>query len=228
MAHGEEQGRLGEAVEQFNRRQKREDGAQVASCLASGLTILRESLYCRVHHDVEIAVGTDSMTMPLSESKAKRRTMREIEAYQIAESAAAARDFGYVEDWDPWYPEWLVRLRLGQDKPDREIVDRAKDYLAEPADRRCLAFSDELGRVLPESRRAPLVLFQLMPLAVEIATACAFADRDTALRLRQQQTAILPAITDCPQCQGKLLECVEQCRACGNPLWKYGWLTAVD
>ena len=85
-----------------------------------------------------------------------------------------------------------------------------------------------MGRVLPESRHAPLVLFLLFPLAVQIVTASAFDDRGTASGQRRQQTAILPAITDCRQCRGQLLEFTEQCTACGNPLWKYDWLTAVD
>ncbi|MGD0655262.1 MAG: hypothetical protein ABSA16_13025 [Thermoguttaceae bacterium] len=37
-----------------------------------------------------------------------------------------------------------------------------------------------------------------------------------------------PAIADCRQCSGQVLECTEQCRTRGNPLCKYERLTAVD
>lgn len=228
MTEREPSDSLAEAVEEFNRHEDRDDGARVVPCLSSGLTVLRQSMYDRVHFDVEREIGADSMTMPLSEMKASRRTTREIEAFQVVESTVAARELSYVSGADEWYLEWLAALRLGGRQPDLEIRERCLGYLSKPADGRRLAFSDALGRVLPESRRAPLVLFRLMPMAVRIATACAFSDRTTATGLRQQQVAILPAIVDCQQCQGRLLECDEPCPACGNPLWKYRWLTAVD
>lgn len=219
---------LAEAVEEFNRHEQREDGARVVGCLLGGLTLLQRSMYDRVHIDVEREIGADSMTKPLSEMKASRRTTREIEAFQIAESAAAARELSYVGGTDEWYLQWLSALRLEGRRLDIEIRQQCLDYLAKSADARRLAFSDALGRVLPESRRAPLVLFRLLPMAVRIVTASAFSDRTTAAGLRQQQVAILPAIIDCHECQGRVLECGEACPACGNPLWKYRWLTAVD
>jgi len=72
------------------------------------------------------------------------------------------------------------------------------------------------------------VLFRLVPLAVQIVTALAFGDRDAASQLRKQQRTILPAIADCHECRGKVLPCDRQCPTCGNPLWKYQWLVAVD
>lgn len=228
MEQPDSDNRLAKAAEEFNRHEPRKDGTRVAGCLAGGLTILRDSLFLRMHHEVERAVGIDSMLMPVSEVKTKQQATRQIEAYQIAESAAAASHLGYVETADDWYFQWLARLRLGRRGLDARILEQSKGYLAETSDRRRLAFSDMLGRVLPESRHAPLVLFRLFPLSIQIVTACAFGDRGTASGLRRQQTAILPAITDCRECRGQLLECTEQCSACGNPLWKYDWLTAVD
>jgi len=220
--------RLAEAAEEFDRHEPRTDGAQAAACLAAGLTILRDSLFLRMHHEVERAVGIDSMLMPVSEVKTRHQTTRQIEAYQIAESAAAASHLGYVDAADDWYFQWLARLRLGRHGLDAKTLEQARGYLAETSDRRRLAFGDALARVLPESQHAPLVLFRLFPLAVQIVTASAFDDRGTASGLRRQQTALLPAIADCRQCRGQLLTCTEQCTACGNPLWKYDWLSAVD
>ena len=61
--------RLDEAAEQLNRHERRQDGEAVVASLSEGLTILRNSLYLRVHHDVEKIVGKDSMLMPLSEGE---------------------------------------------------------------------------------------------------------------------------------------------------------------
>jgi len=218
---------LAEAVEEFNRHEGRDDGAKVAACLADALTIVRQSTYDRVHRDVEREVGADSMLMPISETKTRRRTTLEIEVFQIAESAAAARELGYTSGPVEWYVEWLSALRIPPRELDRKFHQQCLQYLAMSADERRLAFSDALGRVLPESRQSPLVLFRLLPMAVRIATAAAFGDRTTASGLRREQIALLPVIADCQECHGELLESARQCPLCGNPLWKYGWLTEV-
>jgi len=228
MEHQDSAARLAEAAEEFDRGEHRGNGAQVAACLANGLAILRESLYRRLHHDVETVLGTDSMLTPISDLKSQHQTTEEIEIYQIAESAAAAAQYRYVGQAEPWYLRWLARLRLGQRGLAAEVVERAESYLSAGADDRRLAFMRVLGRVLRESERAPLVLFRLVPLSVHIATAQAFGDHGTAAELRRQQISILPAIADCRQCHGQVLECVEQCPACGNPLWEFPWLTVAD
>ena len=217
-----------EAAEEFNRHEHRDDAVRVTSSLASGLTVLRDSLYWRVHRDVEKIVGRDSMLMPVSEKKAERLTKTEIELYQIAESAAAVREFGYVRPDDEWYLQWLTRLRLGTPRTEVKVVERLAQYSSGTPDDRRLAFTDVLARVIPESRRAPLVLFRLVPPAVHIATALAFGDHARAAGLRNRQKSDLAAIADCPQCYGKVLENGEQCAQCGNPLWKFQWLTTAD
>ncbi len=219
---------LAAVVDEFNQHESRKDGAQVAGCLTSGLTTLRDALYLRVHRDVEQLIGRDSMLMPVSEFRAQHQTFREIEAYQIAESVSAVKERRYLNDAEGWYWPWLTRLRMGETGSDKEFTERTRAYLPGTSDERRRKFMNELARVLQESHEAPLVLFRLVPLAVQIATACAFGDRGTASDLRRQQTSILPAIADCRHCQGRLLECVEHCRACGNPLWKYEWLVAAD
>lgn len=228
MAECQPSDSLAAAVEAFNQRQNRTDGDRVVACLSNGLTILRQLTYDRIHRDVEREIGADSMLMPVSEAKSRLRTTVEIEAFQIAESAAAARDQGYVNGQDEWYLDWLAGVRLTAREFDPKLRDRCRDYLAQSADERRLAFTDALNRVLPESRQAPLVLFRLLPIGIRLSTALAFSDRTTAEGLRRQQIAILPSIADCQQCHGRIIECLEQCPTCGNPLWKYRWLTAVD
>ncbi len=152
----------------------------------------------------------------------------EIELYQVAVSAAAVCRGDYADGGPEWFWQWLARLRLGPSQPDERVVQRVQCYLAKTPDQRRLTFTDVMARALPESRRAPLVLFRLMPLAVEIVTALAFGDSSQATEVRQRQVAVLPAISDCEQCRGKLLENGEQCPECGNPLWLFDWLRSVD
>lgn len=228
MSYSIDPQRLTQGARQFDEHEKRKDGARVVQGLAYGLTLLRESLFSRVHQDVERLVGRDSMLVPTSEMKARDRTVEQIEIYQTAESAAAVRSFGYSTTADDWYLGWLARLRLKTDAAEGPLPELLRRYAAASADSRRLAFSDALGRVLPEARQAPLVLFRLFPCAVHLTTALAFGDHATAAGLRRQQLDLLPAIADCAECRGRPLELGEQCPACGNPLWKHHWLTATD
>jgi hypothetical protein len=69
--------------------------------------LLSDLLYLRLHEDVEKAIGIDSMLAPLSETKSQSITKIEIGLYQIAESAATIRQFGYLPAGDDW---WQVSL----------------------------------------------------------------------------------------------------------------------
>jgi hypothetical protein len=216
------------AAEQFNRREHRNDGVRIASSLSGGLTLLRDCLYARVHDEVRRQIGTDSMLAPVSEEKSERVAKLEIELYQIVVSAVAAIEGGHVHGADDWYLQWLSEFRLGLIHADGRVAKRLAYYLSKTADARRMAFSNILATALPESRRAPLVLFRLVTPAVQIATALAFGDTTTADEWRQQQASCLPAIRDCHLCRGKLLDNGEQCLECGNPLWKFDWLVAAD
>lgn len=217
-----------EAAEEFNRRTGRSDGARVANGLDAGLTVLRDSLFVRLHHEVEKMLGVDSLLIPVSVKQTEIATKMETEWYQIAECLEAVKALGYLVADLEWYLGWLARLRLGQPHIDGKAKERIGDYLAKTPDQRRLAFSNVLAKTLPESRRAPLVLFHLFPLSVQVATALAFGDHLGAGKLRNRQVGYLPAIADCRSCHGKVLENGEQCRGCGNPLWKSEWLTATD
>ena len=216
-----------ESVDEFNRHEHRSDGLRVAGSLAAGLSVLRDSLFARMHEDVERIIGRDSMLIPVSELKTQKLTKREIDLYQIVESGAAATEFGCVGSPD-WYVGWLAQLRLAGAQADPAACKRLAEYRAEPAEKRLTRFERALAAVLPESTRAPLVLFRLYPVCVQIATVQAFLDHACASRLRQSQVNTLPAILDCRSCHGKVLENGEQCAGCGNPLWKFSWLTTSD
>ena len=49
---------------------------------------------------------------------------------------------------------------------------------------------------------------------------------ERALEARKRQQSILPGIGDCGACRGNVLDNGERCAQCGNPIWKYDWLTA--
>lgn len=217
-----------QAVEEFNRLFRRSDGAMLVGSLAGGLTLLRDLLYVRLHEDVEEAVGTDSMLRPASEQKVEQQSKLEIDIYQVVESAATVEQRGYLGGGAGQFRDWLARLRLDEMATQRKVLDRIARYVSLPPERRRLALTDVLSRVLPESREAPLVLFRLIPLAVATVTSAAFGDHRGASEARTAQISLLPAIADCRHCRGAVLENGEECHACGNPLWKFEWLKAID
>lgn len=214
------------AAREFNSYTRRDDGDRVAGSLNGGLRLLQDLLYARLYEDVERIVGKDSMLMPVCELKARRATITEIATYEVAESTAAAESLGCIGHGDGWYASWLASLRLGELQADAHVVQRLDDYLSKTPHQRQLAFTDVLVKVIPDSRRAPLVLFELFPLSVQIATAMALTNHPAAFALRHQQLMHQPAIGDCHTCRGQVLENGEQCQACGNPLWKHEWLVA--
>ncbi len=224
---GEQENRQTAFSEELQRQTHRRDSAQVVASLDSGLSVLCSLLYGRLHYDVERIVGTDSMLMPLSEPKTQHATKAQIELYQVVESVAAVRQRQYVRSAD-WYLDWLARFRLAELASSPKAQAEIATYLGMNPDSRRLAFSDALMQVLPESRKAPMVLFQLVPLAIQIVTAMAFGDRSAAAELRRQQTGILPAIADCHACHGAVLNNGDICNQCSNPVWTYRWLTVAD
>ena len=226
MESGDSASRHSQLVEAFNDHEHRRDGAHVVGNLADGLTLLRRLFYTRVHEDVEIEIGRDSMLIPISEHKTEVSAKREIELYQVAESADTVGRHGYVGKEDDWFLNWLVCFRLPEAAAEASLTERLDAYRSADRDQRRLAFTDVLANVLHESRKAPLVLFRLMPLSVEIATSLAFGDAQAASDARKRQMTDLPAIRDCGRCRGEVLKSGEQCPQCGNPLWKFNWLTA--
>ncbi len=220
--------KMGEAIETFNRLAGRDDGQQVTTGLDAGLSVLRDLIYGRMHFDVERVVGADSMLMPLSEMRTQRDTQTQIDVLQVAESAFAVAQFGYLGPDAVWYVDWLTKLRLSKADVGSELTQEITTYAQMTPDARRLAGMDSLNKVLPESRNAPLVLFRLMPLAVQIATALSFNDQATAAEIRSRQISLLPAITECHECRGAVLENGDICKVCNSPMWKYEWLTAAD
>ena len=215
------------AAEEFDRHEHRGDGLQVIESICGGFTLIRDAFFARVHRDVEVRVGRDSIMLPISEEKTERTTKLEIEVYQVAVSAAAAEDRKYVSD-AAWYRDWLAQLRLGELDAESRAARRISYYAGKSATDQRLAFSNVLATALPESGRAPLILLRLLPLAVQVATGLAFGKSADAMQWRDEQMNNLPSIGDCHHCRGKLLENGEQCEMCGNPLWTFEWLTSAD
>jgi hypothetical protein len=226
MSQEERAQRRAAAAAQLDERAARGDGTRVVNSLADGLNVVRDLFFTRVHAEVANRYGTDSMLSPVSAMKSEATTKSEIDVYQVVESAATVGGFGYVDAPDEWRREWLARLRLGEAAATLAVVQRIDYYASRPPDERRRAFSLVLERALPEARRAPLIVYRLLPLAVSIATCLAFDDARRAQEVRKQQVALLPGIADCRECHGNLFDNGEKCPQCGNPFWKYEWLTA--
>src|SRR3974377_1569053 len=101
---------MADAATEFGRHDTRRNSALGVAWLDQGLTILRNSLFLRMHRDVELFVGRDSMLMPVSELKSMFLVNQAIEIYQIAESAAATKQLGCVGDPESWYLDWLAHI----------------------------------------------------------------------------------------------------------------------
>ncbi|HUY91918.1 MAG TPA: hypothetical protein VMV10_24470 [Pirellulales bacterium] len=216
--------RRSDAATEFNQRHNRQDGAQIVNSLADGLNALRDLLYTRVHGDVEQRVGVDSLLVAAAEIKQLEMGRNEIELYEIAESATMVAERRYFPKDDPWYLDWLIRLRLGEAEKNPAASKRLSEYLSQSPDGRRRKFSQILESSLPDAGHAPLVIYRLFPLAVWVATALAFGDHAGAEDARRRQVAILPGIGDCPSCHGCVLANEERCPQCGNPFWNYEWL----
>lgn len=219
---------LDAAARELNRHEQRKDGRRVVRSLNDGLNVVRDAFYLRIHRDVQQTLGNDSMLMPVSVLKAEQQTTEEIEIYQTAEAAAAAVRHGYADGSDDWFLLWLARIRLEEWAVNPAAQMRLREHFTQSSEERALALTDTLAAILPQSMKAPLVLFRLMPLAVELATALAFDDRETAAALRREQLDLLPPISYCQDCHGEVLDQGQQCQVCGNPLWKHKYLTAID
>jgi Zn-finger nucleic acid-binding protein len=216
------------AAERLNEHAKRADGARLVLSLNKGLTILTNTLFARLHADVERRIGVDSMLMPVSELATAIATRREIEIYQVAQCAIVVRQCHFLTAADDWFLDWLAPLRLETSHGEASVKARLLDYLVRPDDDRQRLFTNVLAKILPESTRAPLVVFTLYPLAIALVVVQAFGDPAGAESLRRRQSDILPSVRDCPECRGVVMENGEQCRACGNPLWTYEYLMAAD
>ena len=198
---------------------------QIVDSLMGGLTHLRNLLMVRAHDDVQRQYGADSMlASSLSRMEIQARYAKvEIEAYACIVVDDEATHSGYVDTADDWFLNWLFRLRLGA--AYQSVFDKRVDYYrSRNIEERRLKFVSVLQRAMPDSAKAPLVLFRLFPRAVRILPAVAFGDPLRAQQLRNEQAAFLPAIGDCHECHGRVLENDESCDYCGNPIWNFNWL----
>ena len=214
-----------QAVEELTIHEDRQDAERIVDSLTGGLTLLGEACHRRVTTDVLKVFPQDSMQIHFP-VQGELEGKSEIELFLIVEAAFAAAEQRLIRSGAAWCATWLATLRLGETAGQPQAQRRLQNYTELPADARRLAFQRVLDKAIPESRRAPLVLLRLLPLAAGIATATAFGNLDLARSLRKQQTSLLPAILDCHRCRGRLLDNGESCPECGNPLWKFNWLTS--
>ncbi|MGI8978156.1 MAG: hypothetical protein ACR2FY_02910 [Pirellulaceae bacterium] len=215
------------ATEGLSALSSRSDAQQIVERLDDGLSLLRNSFYSRLQADVEQSFGKDSMLMPLSQALTEHQVKGEIEAFLVAEVLDELSHSDILPQ-PAKNRQWLQELRLAgrQDRAAQET--RADHYFQLSSRDRQLQFSDRLEELLREARLAPLVLYQLFPLAARAATALAFGDHLRGGEIRNVQASLLPAITYCRNCHGRLLDVDESCRECGNPVWTIRWMTQAD
>lgn len=216
-----------EMAERFEQKEASQGAHGIVDNLCYGLTTVRQLLFKRIGEDVERHVGRDSMMMPVSLPASRRQVEWEIEVFQVAVASRLAEEKGYISDAD-WFANWLAELRLEQRAGEEASRLRIAEYRSMGVDQRRRTFSRALEGVFPQAMRAPLILFRLFPPSVDIVTARAFGDDETAWEVRHRQTSWLPAIPSCEECRGCLLDNGEVCPTCGNPVWNYTWLTASD
>ncbi len=202
------------------------DGGKIVDSLSGGLTNLRDTLVTRAHEDVERASPLDSMIAPVSEAAERKeieRTKLETDIYSIIVAADEVKQGGYLSMSDESFLDWLFRLRMNQDH-EAEFRRRVEFYRSPTVEERRLKFLEALQEAIPESVRTPLILFRMFPRAIRIVAAVAFGDLARAEELRAEQGRFLPALRDCQQCHGRVLENDENCHVCGNPVWGFDWL----
>jgi hypothetical protein len=226
MITPEKQNRRNTAAGRFEQQTRRPGGAAVVEDLDAGLDLLRDLCYTRIHRDVEHVFGVDSLIEPVSAIKAELETKRQIDIYLTAEAIAFLRLANYLAAQPEWVATWLSGLRLDAYAEYPGVIDQLQAYLGHAAPERRLDFSTTLERTHAEARRAPLVLYQLLPAAVAIAAAAAFGDAAHCELARSEQRLILPSLSDCRACHGAVLPPGQSCGECGNPLWKFAWLVA--
>jgi len=204
------------------------EAAEVVDSLSSGMTRVRNLLLKRSHEDVEGQLGIDSMIAPISQLDEQKQTQNaklEIDMYSTIVVAEEVVERAYVDRAGKWFLNWLFLLRLDREQ-EPLFQQRVQSYKSPSAEARRLKFLALLQRAMPESARSPLVLFRLIPRALRIVAAVAFGDPLRAQELRAEQCGFLPAIGDCPDCYGRVLDNDECCRDCGNPVWEFEWLTS--
>ena len=202
--------------------------AEIVDRLTTGLTQLRDLLIRRLLDDV-VRIVTDSMLAPLSGSQKMtqiERASHEIDAYATVVVADEVTQGGYLGGPDEWLLDWTIQLRAddGHESDLKRIADPYSDL---PDKDRRLRLASKLQRAVPESIRAPAVLYHLFPLSVRIVAATAFGNSVRAEQLRSEQMELLPAIGDCGDCHGRVLGNGKNCGQCGNPLWNFAWLRVV-
>jgi hypothetical protein len=217
------------AATELSQRSPQLQASTIVDSLSAGLTQLHDLLVNRIHSDVELEFGLDTMISPFSSATEVKQVLRAGLEFDIYASIVVNDEVlrgGYVDGAAEWFLDWLVRLRM-DNYSESEVNQRIDSYRRQSIEDCRRAFVTNLQRAVPESLKTPLVLFRLVPLAVRIVAASAFGDASRTQQLRTEQKELLPAISDCHECHGRLLGNEEHCRCCGNPIWTFAWLRDV-
>jgi hypothetical protein len=227
MGNANHSARHARAAELLRQVAGSQNSEQIVESLSVGLNTIRDLLFQRIHNDVELHFGMDSMKIPLSLDQSEYNAKAEIDIWQIVEACRFAVQSGYVPDV-AWMQNWLGELRLGGSFTNGPVQQRIAEYLERDESEQRRHFAIALEKVYPEAYKSPLVLHQLMPHAVRIVVSVAFGATEEATRQRDHQTFLLPGIRDCQACRGEVLDNGETCVDCGNPIWNYKWLLAAE
>ncbi|MFN0020116.1 MAG: hypothetical protein ACKVP0_17790 [Pirellulaceae bacterium] len=215
------------ALGSFSAVNPRPDAPEVIERLDVGLSLLRNQLYTRLQSDVQRNFGTDSMLMPLSQALTEHKAKGEIDAFVVGEVLDELTHSRALSQ-PMQNRHWLQELRFAGRQDRAALETRADAYLRLNDHDRQMEFSDMLEELLREARLAPMILYQLFPLAVRAMAALAFGDHLRGGEIRNRQASLLPSITYCRNCHGRLMDIDESCRECGNPVWTIRWMSQPD
>ena len=180
------------AAEEFQPARAPRRRRQVVESLGSGLTVLRDALLARVHDDVPAAArhGLDALRRCRRRRRSGRRGWRS-SFTRSCHRRSTVQQRRYVASAGRVVPAMAGPAAAGPGPtPTAGWRSGWPLYRAKTPDQRRLAFSNVLATVVPESRRAPLVLFRLLRPAVQIVTALAFGRHLDADGWRKQQIGV--------------------------------------
>ncbi len=170
-----------QAVAEFEHHRIGPDAKHAVQALDAGIAHLRDAYAERVHEDLEEEFGQDSMLAPPSLAREAQQILearREIEAYSCFLVANEITRHCYLDNAGDWILDWVLHLRFGD---NREFAaQRAAVYRSMTPRERHVLFISLLKQALPESKKAPGVLFHLFNRGVKIVAAIAFGKTDRA------------------------------------------------
>lgn len=216
--------RQADATQALEQETGRHDGAQVIAALSAGLELSARLFLDRIRGGLN--VGDTVIRADLARMPALAECYRAVLLVETVESGVQVHHHHYLRVDEDWYEKWLALTLLGGELPLKQIITGIAHYQRLSPDRRQADLRVSLERRVREVLEAPVVVYRLLTLAVTVATASAFGDKETARSARHLQHSLVPQAAQCPQCHGEILPSGKLCSACGNPFWRRDWLGA--